>query len=71
MDELDPSLNIFPEKIEHIHLMGICGTGVGALAGMLKGAGFRVTGSDQHVYPPMSDFLAETGVLAWAIRFMI
>ena len=38
--------------------MGICGTGVGALAGMLKSAGYTVTGSDQQVYPPMSDFLA-------------
>lgn len=55
---LDPALNRFPEKIRHIHLMGICGTGVGALAGMLKNAGFFVTGSDQQVYPPMSDFLA-------------
>lgn len=42
--------------------MGICGTGVGALAGMLKNAGYRVTGSDQQVYPPMSDFLAGLGV---------
>lgn len=62
MNELDPALNIFPKKIEHIHFMGVCGTGVGALAGMLKDSGFRVTGSDQHVYPPMSDFLAETGI---------
>lgn len=62
MVELDPSLNIFPDKIVHIHLMGICGTGVGALAGMLQQAGFRVTGSDQHVYPPMSDFLADIGI---------
>ncbi|MEN8135047.1 MAG: UDP-N-acetylmuramate:L-alanyl-gamma-D-glutamyl-meso-diaminopimelate ligase [Thermodesulfobacteriota bacterium] len=66
MAELNPALNIFPEKIEHIHLMGICGTGVGALAGMLQDAGFRVTGSDQHVYPPMSDFLAETGIEVFA-----
>jgi UDP-N-acetylmuramate: L-alanyl-gamma-D-glutamyl-meso-diaminopimelate ligase len=65
MGELDPSLNIFPEKIAHIHLMGICGTGVGALAGMLKDAGFKVTGSDQHVYPPMSDFLAGIGIEAF------
>ena len=66
MGELDPSLNIFPEKIEHIHLMGVCGTGVGALAGMLQDAGFKVTGSDQHVYPPMSDFLADTGIEVFA-----
>lgn len=66
MTELGPALNIFPERIEHIHLMGICGTGVGALAGMLQSAGFRVTGSDQHVYPPMSDFLAEIGIEVFA-----
>jgi len=59
---LDPARNFFPEKIKHIHLMGICGTGVGALAGMLKSAGFMVSGSDQQVYPPMSDFLAGQGI---------
>jgi UDP-N-acetylmuramate: L-alanyl-gamma-D-glutamyl-meso-diaminopimelate ligase len=42
--------------------MGICGTGVGALAGMLQKKGYTVTGSDQHVYPPMSDFLAGLGI---------
>jgi UDP-N-acetylmuramate: L-alanyl-gamma-D-glutamyl-meso-diaminopimelate ligase len=42
--------------------MGICGTGVGALAGMLQAAGYEVTGSDQQVYPPMSDFLASLGI---------
>ena len=42
--------------------MGICGTGMGALAGMLKDSGFQVTGSDQNVYPPMSDFLAGQGI---------
>lgn len=61
---LDSSLNYVPSDIRHIHLMGVCGTGVGALAGMLKKAGFRVTGSDQHVYPPMSDFLAGMGISA-------
>ena len=59
---LDPALNIFPENVRHIHLMGICGTGMGSLAGMLKASGFTVTGSDQHVYPPMSDFLAGQGI---------
>jgi UDP-N-acetylmuramate: L-alanyl-gamma-D-glutamyl-meso-diaminopimelate ligase len=38
--------------------MGICGTGMAGLAGMLKEAGYLITGSDQNVYPPMSDFLA-------------
>jgi UDP-N-acetylmuramate: L-alanyl-gamma-D-glutamyl-meso-diaminopimelate ligase len=59
---LDPELNRFPEKIRHVHLMGICGTGMGALAGILKCAGYEVTGSDQHVYPPMSDFLERSGI---------
>jgi len=62
MEGLDPSLNLIPDNINHIHLMGICGTGVGALAGMLKEAGYKVTGSDQHVYPPMSDFLNDCGI---------
>lgn len=59
---LDPSLNYFPTDVHHIHLMGICGTGMAALAGMLKSSGYEVSGSDQHVYPPMSDFLAEMGI---------
>jgi len=59
---LDPALNKVPAKVGHIHLLGICGTGVGGLAGMLKTAGYQVTGSDQNVYPPMSDFLADSGI---------
>src|ERR1700684_730780 len=47
---------------KHIHLIGICGTAMASLAGMLKERGFRVTGSDAAAYPPMSDFLAELGV---------
>lgn len=46
----------------HIHLIAVCGTGMGAFAGMLKAAGHVVTGSDQNVYPPMSDYLREQGV---------
>jgi UDP-N-acetylmuramate: L-alanyl-gamma-D-glutamyl-meso-diaminopimelate ligase len=60
--ELSVALNQFPARVHHIHLMGICGTGMGALAGMLKGSGFHVTGSDRNVYPPMSDFLASQGI---------
>ena len=41
-----------------IHLIGICGTGMGSLAGLLKAAGHDVRGSDEHVYPPMSTQLA-------------
>ncbi len=55
---LDPLLNRAPHAPRHIHLIGICGTAMAALAGMLSERGLRVTGSDQHVYPPMSDFLA-------------
>ena len=38
----------------HIHLMGICGTAMASLAGLLKDRGFKVTGSDMNPYPPMS-----------------
>jgi UDP-N-acetylmuramate: L-alanyl-gamma-D-glutamyl-meso-diaminopimelate ligase len=47
---------------KHIHLIGICGTAMASLTGMLKQRGFRVTGSDAAAYPPMSDFLAELGI---------
>src|SRR5258708_21742308 len=47
---------------KHIHLIGICGTAMASLAGMLKQRGFRVTGSDATAYPPMSDFLGELGI---------
>ncbi len=50
------------DKKKHIHLIGICGTAMAALAGMLKQRGFQVTGSDAGAYPPMSDFLAELGI---------
>lgn len=47
---------------KHIHLIGICGTAMASLAGMLQERGFRVTGSDAAAYPPMSDFLASLGI---------
>ena len=47
---------------KHIHLIGICGTAMASLAGMLKQRSYRVTGSDAAAYPPMSDFLAELGI---------
>ena len=46
----------------HIHLIGICGTAMASLAGMLKSQGHRVTGSDMAAYPPMSDQLAAMGI---------
>ncbi len=48
--------------IHKIHLTAACGTGMGTLACVLKQMGYDVTGSDQHVYPPMSDFLADSGI---------
>jgi UDP-N-acetylmuramate: L-alanyl-gamma-D-glutamyl-meso-diaminopimelate ligase len=50
-----------PES-RHIHLIAICGVGMSALAGMLQARGFRVTGSDQNVYPPMSTQLEALGI---------
>jgi UDP-N-acetylmuramate: L-alanyl-gamma-D-glutamyl-meso-diaminopimelate ligase len=46
----------------HIHLLGICGTGMAALAGILKEQGHLVTGSDEQIYPPMSTFLEGLGI---------
>ena len=46
------------------HLLGVGGTGMGAFAGLLKQAGFAVRGSDENVYPPMSDKLKEWGIEA-------
>src|SRR5438876_2359274 len=48
--------------IKHIHLIGICGTAMASLAGMLAERGFHVTGSDAAAYPPMSDFLHSLGI---------
>ena len=44
---------------QHIHLVAVCGTGMGSLAILLKTLGHRVTGSDQHMYPPMSTQLQQ------------
>jgi UDP-N-acetylmuramate: L-alanyl-gamma-D-glutamyl-meso-diaminopimelate ligase len=49
-------------KKKHIHLIGICGTAMASLAGMLKQRGFHVTGSDAAAYPPMSEFLRELDI---------
>jgi UDP-N-acetylmuramate: L-alanyl-gamma-D-glutamyl-meso-diaminopimelate ligase len=52
--------------IKKIHLTAACGTGMGTLACILKEMGYTVTGSDQNVYPPMSDFLNEKGIRLFA-----
>jgi UDP-N-acetylmuramate: L-alanyl-gamma-D-glutamyl-meso-diaminopimelate ligase len=46
----------------HIHILGICGTFMGGIAAIAKAAGFRVTGCDANVYPPMSDQLRALGI---------
>src|SRR5690349_15768972 len=46
----------------HIHLIGICGTAMASLAGLLQLRGHRITGSDKAAYPPMSDLLRELGI---------
>jgi UDP-N-acetylmuramate: L-alanyl-gamma-D-glutamyl-meso-diaminopimelate ligase len=50
--------------MKSIHLIGVAGTGMGAFAGLLKSAGYDVRGSDEGVYPPMSDKLREWGIEA-------
>jgi UDP-N-acetylmuramate: L-alanyl-gamma-D-glutamyl-meso-diaminopimelate ligase len=47
---------------KHVHLIGICGTAMASLAGMLGERGHRVTGSDAAAYPPMSTFLQSLGI---------
>ena len=59
---MDLNKNLIPDKVKNIHLTAVCGTGMGALACMLKDMGFEVTGSDQKTYPPMSDFLFSKGI---------
>lgn len=59
---MNSNKNQIPEDVKTIHLVAVCGTGMGALACMLKDLGFEVTGSDQKVYPPMSHFLARKGI---------
>lgn len=45
-----------------IHLMGICGTAMASLAGLLKDRGFQVSGSDSNPYPPMSTQIEDLGI---------
>jgi len=48
--------------VKRIHLIGVAGTAMATLAALLKHQGHEVSGSDEHVYPPMSDFLAAEGI---------
>jgi UDP-N-acetylmuramate: L-alanyl-gamma-D-glutamyl-meso-diaminopimelate ligase len=49
-------------QAQSFHFLGICGTAMGSVAAMLKDLGYRVSGSDENVYPPMSTFLEEKGI---------
>jgi UDP-N-acetylmuramate: L-alanyl-gamma-D-glutamyl-meso-diaminopimelate ligase len=51
-----------PDAIDDVYLIGICGTGMGALAGLFTQAGYDVRGADDGAYPPMSTHLAEQGI---------
>ena len=51
-----------PASPRRVHLIGICGTGMASLAGLLQAAGYEVTGSDESVFPPMSTMLAARGI---------
>ncbi len=70
-DFADADLRIFDRPppgpdTKDIYLIGICGTGMGALAGLLQEAGYAVRGSDSSVYPPMSTFLQKQGIPVYA-----
>lgn len=62
MTSESPELQANYLKFKHVHIIGACGTLMGAFAAFLRRAGIRVTGSDQNIYPPMSDVLKNAGV---------
>ena len=66
----DSHLRIFdrpvpPVELRDIYLIGICGTGMGSLAGLLRLSGYHVRGADAGVYPPMSTHLAALDIAVW------
>ena len=56
--------HVEPASVKRIHVLGVAGTGMGSFAGLLQAAGYSVTGSDENVYPPMSDMLKQWGIAA-------
>ena len=66
MTDVDLRNNFVPDGVRagsgHVHLIAVCGVAMAALAGMLKSRGYRVTGSDEGVYPPMSTLLENLGI---------
>jgi UDP-N-acetylmuramate: L-alanyl-gamma-D-glutamyl-meso-diaminopimelate ligase len=61
-DERREARGVERVKAKHVHLIGICGTAMASLAGMLRAQGHSVTGSDTAAYPPMSDQLSAMGI---------
>lgn len=59
---LDPEKNRLPGNVKSVYMMGICGAGMSALAGILKDMGLDVRGSDSNSYPPMSDLLRSLNI---------
>ncbi len=58
--------NLKLSDLKHVHIVGVCGTLMGAFAAFLRRRGIKVTGSDQNVYPPMSDVLKNAGVVLFS-----
>jgi len=54
-------------KAKHVHVIGIGGSAMAPLAGMLREQGFRVTGSDSGVYPPASTYWKAWGSLSFVL----
>ncbi len=50
------------KQVRHLHVLGVCGTAMAAITALAKAKGWRVSGSDSNVYPPMSDYLQDLGV---------
>ena len=55
-------MNELPPPGSHVHFIAVCGVGMASLAGLLQSKGYRVTGSDQNIYPPMSTYLESIGI---------
>lgn len=55
-------MNATETRDKHLYFMGICGTAMGSVAAAFREAGYRVTGSDAHVYDPMKSFLENQGI---------
>jgi UDP-N-acetylmuramate: L-alanyl-gamma-D-glutamyl-meso-diaminopimelate ligase len=56
------SIEKMNDSPQHVHFLGICGTAMGSVAAAMMDKGFKVTGQDDNVYPPMSTFLESKGV---------